>query len=497
MYSLRITFLALAVILVSDARSMAQDKTASPPNAFRVAYKDLQLKVVGAGVLAVKDDHLVECKVKSSSRGAPKIKWVVDNGSQVKKGDLILEIDDSVLQEQAQARKIDCDKDEADKTAAETALPLKKDGIRLARLQATRDTKNAESALEAAKLELKKFDEGDKEVYRKDMKGRLADAEADVELWRERVVLAEKQLKDGKTTEALVKAKRKKLEACGLILERVKAESDVLEKFTLPRYRKQLEDAVESCQLLLDQYRKVESAAGKHAEIDLKTAEADVASKRAVWEQRQELYKDIQEQIRNCKLYAPSSGQIVYHLPAQGGSRGADQPIIAQGEPVQYGQKLMSIPDPSVLVVNLRVNEALIGYLRKGQSAHVEILGQKALRAHVLDVAKVADRGGEKLEGEGKSYTVRLQLDDAVEDGKLQRGASARCTIFTDLRTDHVLAIPVSAVVTPPEKGKKSRCRVITPRGIEEREIELGLSDGQMVEIKSGLKEGETVVDER
>jgi len=38
---------------------------------------------------------------------------------------------------------------------------------------------------------------------------------------------------------------------------------------------------------------------------------------------------------------------------------------------------------------------------------------------------------------------------------------------------------------------------VITPRGAEEREIELGLSDGRMVEVKTGLKEGETLVEER
>src|SRR5437868_4994552 len=49
----------------------------------RVEYKDLQLKVVERGSLEAKESHDVKCDVKAGSRGAPKIKWVVENGSYV------------------------------------------------------------------------------------------------------------------------------------------------------------------------------------------------------------------------------------------------------------------------------------------------------------------------------------------------------------------------------------------------------------------------------
>ena len=97
-----------------------------------VAYKDLQLKIFERGALEAKENHDIKCEVKTGSRGAPKIKWVVDNGTTVKKGELLVDIDDSYLQEQAQSKKIDHDKAEADKIAAEELYPVKKIAIALA-----------------------------------------------------------------------------------------------------------------------------------------------------------------------------------------------------------------------------------------------------------------------------------------------------------------------------------------------------------------------------
>src|SRR5580704_9471189 len=54
--------------------------------------KDLQLKVVERGTLEAKENHDVKCEVKTGSRGAPKIKWVVENGTYVKKDELLVEI---------------------------------------------------------------------------------------------------------------------------------------------------------------------------------------------------------------------------------------------------------------------------------------------------------------------------------------------------------------------------------------------------------------------
>jgi multidrug efflux pump subunit AcrA (membrane-fusion protein) len=73
---------------------------------YQVVFKDLQFKIVERGSLEAGKTYDVKCDVKTGSRGSPKIKWVVENGTNVNKGDLLVDIDDSYLQEQAQAKKI-------------------------------------------------------------------------------------------------------------------------------------------------------------------------------------------------------------------------------------------------------------------------------------------------------------------------------------------------------------------------------------------------------
>ena len=74
---------------------------------------------------------------------------------------------------------------------------------------------------------------------------------------------------------------------------------------------------------------------------------------------------EIEDEIKKCLILAPQDGLVVYYVPEQSrfGS-GSQQSIIAQGEPVREGQKLMRIPDLSKMVVNTRVHEAMISRVR-------------------------------------------------------------------------------------------------------------------------------------
>src|SRR5262249_46947324 len=95
-------------------------------------YTSLQLKIVERGTLEAKDNHDVKCEVKAGSRGAPKIKWVVENGTQVEVGDLLVDIEDSYLQEQATTKAIDRQNAEKDMVSAVSTYPVKVSGITLA-----------------------------------------------------------------------------------------------------------------------------------------------------------------------------------------------------------------------------------------------------------------------------------------------------------------------------------------------------------------------------
>ena len=66
----------------------------------RVGYETIQLTIVERGQLESADNRDVICRVKAGSKGstvATTIKWVIDDGSPVRQGQLICELDDSGL----------------------------------------------------------------------------------------------------------------------------------------------------------------------------------------------------------------------------------------------------------------------------------------------------------------------------------------------------------------------------------------------------------------
>ena len=82
---------------------------------------------------------------------------------------------------------------------------------------------------------------------------------------------------------------------------------------------------------------------------------------------------------------------VVYCVPEQarkGG--GAQQSIIAQGEPVREGQQLLQIPDLRHMRVNARVHEALVASVRPAPEQLRKFFGRSILRRISRLVATMA-----------------------------------------------------------------------------------------------------------
>jgi hypothetical protein len=128
-----------------------------------------------------------------------------------------------------------------------------------------------------------------------------------------------------------------------------------------------------------------------------------------------------------------------------------------------------------------------------GQQAliHCEAVPGRVLKGHVKTVATIASKQ-DWLSSDVQVYQAIVSIDESIEG--LKPDMSAEVTIYTDAHADHVLAIPLQAVVGTFDMGRTRKCFVVTPHGPEQREITLGLSNETMVEVKEGLKEGDEVV---
>jgi RND family efflux transporter MFP subunit len=217
---------------------------------------------------------------------------------------------------------------------------------------------------------------------------------------------------------------------------------------------------------------------------------AAAAAARAALEAAEKRARELEEDVARCKLTAPHDGLLIYYVPEQArfGS-GAGLSVVAQGEPVRQGQKLLRVCDLSKLQVQTRVHEALVSRVRAGQEARVRVDASpgRRLRGRVKDVSPVASQQ-DWLTSDVKVYPTTVTLEGDVSG--LKPGMSAAVTIVTDERKG-VLRLPVQAVL--PAGGKRV-CYVRQADGIEEREVKLGASDGAFVEITGGLKEGEAVL---
>src|SRR5947209_10097278 len=81
-----------------------------------VKNENLDLTVVERGTLESAENRDVICHVKQGAKGnyASTIKWVIDDGTLVKKGQLIMSLDSSLLEDNYRTEKIALDKAQAD-----------------------------------------------------------------------------------------------------------------------------------------------------------------------------------------------------------------------------------------------------------------------------------------------------------------------------------------------------------------------------------------------
>src|SRR5262249_3463480 len=145
------------------------------------------------------------------------IKSVIDDGSHVKKGQLLVELDDSGLIEQLKTQKITLDGAESNKVQAEESYKINQS-------QNESDIKTAEIALQLAELDLKKYREGDYPQALKDVDGRISMAQSDVEMQRDRAAWAQRMVKKGYQTASQAQAEQSKLEGFDLTLRKVQEE---------------------------------------------------------------------------------------------------------------------------------------------------------------------------------------------------------------------------------------------------------------------------------
>src|SRR5262249_20053613 len=162
-------------------------------------------------------------------------------------------------------------------------------------------------------------------------------AESDLEQQRDRSAWAQRMLKKGYYTVSQADSEQSKLQSMQLTLAKVEEERRVL---TEPEYgdkkRKETDfkNKVDVATLALKQVESQWVA----TEVQFRT---DRDTKKSIYDQGVTKYKDIENEIKKCRLEAPQDGLAVYYVAEQTRWGIGRQALVAQGESVAENQKLM------------------------------------------------------------------------------------------------------------------------------------------------------------
>ena len=451
----------------------------------------LRVTIVERGSLESAENKDVICSVRAGTKGATNattVKWVKDNGDEVKKGEVVIELDDSGLQEQLKDQKIKVDGAKSDLVQAEEKYHIDE-------IQTQTDIEKAKNDRDLAKIDLEKYVKGDFIQSLKDVEGRIETARSDYENWKDRSSWSQRMVKKGLMGKSQADADESRLDGARIALEKVVEEKRVLVEYT-KKYN------IQDKTTKVDQAERTLEKTRIQARATLAQDDAARQSKKFVFEQESARMRDIEDQISKCTLRAPQDGVVVYYVPEQTrGGIGSQQSIVAQGEPVREGQKLLQIPDLSQMQVNVKVHEAMVSRLHNAgkdasnwQHAEVRIdaFPSRLLHGHVKTVDNQPSQG-DWFSADVKNYKTIVSLDESM-DG-LKPGMSAEVTITADESPREVLLIPIQSVLGAISMGADRKVYVLGGDGVPQlRDIVCGMSNERLVEVKSGLKEGEKVV---
>ena len=268
-----------------------------------------------------------------------------------------------------------------------------------------------------------------------------------------------------------------------------------INKARLESYNAQLNAAQVSLKVAEKQYKRMQSLKKKNAASDedlenaedaYETAKSKVTELESTIKETEISLSTAETNLGYTKITAPLDGTIVSVPVKQGQTINAamDTPAIVQ------------IADLSQMEILIEISEGDISNIKPGVKVTYSILAD--LNDVYETTLRSVDPGLTLLTN--NEYTEVVESSEAIyyygrlivpnPEGKLRIGMTTQNVIYVE-SAENVLTVPVTAIKN--NNGQKY-VDVLTPKGVQQRVIITGVSDGLNVEVKQGVVEGDEIV---
>lgn len=405
-----------------------------PPQMVQVKRERFIHEILEKGSVDSAKNVEIRCQVESA--GGLTIISVVPEGTIVKKGDLLVELDSSTLREN-----------------------VTKQQIAVLASQAT--LAQSQANLETAKLTLQEYKEGKFEEEKKGIENDIYTARETVRTQEDNLFYYKRLLERGYVTDSKVEADLFELEKAKKNHEIAELKLSVLNKYT---YQKNIV-----------QY-----------EADIATKQAKVESDTKSFELDKERLEHLETQLNLCRILAPQDGQVIYYMPRWGG----DEDLIKEGKKVYERQILLRLPDPSQMQVKGLVNEANIRLVKVDQTATIrlEAFPNQVFNGVVKIVNDYPEPGHWMGGAMSKEYMTTIIILNPPEG--IKPGLTAEAKILVNEIPD-ALVLPVQSIFS---YGGKTYVVSYKDGKWDKLEVKTGPTNDKEVVILEGLEENDSVV---
>jgi HlyD family secretion protein len=438
---------------------------------FTVESGPLKIHLTETGTVKSRDQFIVKNEVE----GRTSIIYVIDEGAVVKKGELLVELDSSALEDRLVDQQIQVENTEADFVSA-------KENLEVVKIQTQSNIAAAEQDNQFAIEDKTKYLEGEWPKTLMQAETDLTLAEEDLRRatdefdWSKKLY-AEKYLSETEYRADELALKRAELQVA-LSSESLK----LLKEYTHTRRLDELDSEIHQKELALQKVNRESSSNLVQAQARLRAREAELNR------QKDRLAK-IQDQIKKTKIYAPADGMVVYATSSEFSWRGDTEPL-DEGQEVRERQELIHLPTADSMMVEIRVQESALGKVEIGQEVAISIdaLPEQRFTGRVTKIAPLPDAQSVFMNPDLKVYDTQIMIDGVHP--QLRTGMSCQATILI-ADYDDALAVPLQAVVG---RGSESVVYVLDGDSGKARTVKTGLDNNALVHIIDGLSEGDRVM---
>jgi len=466
-----VVVLVVVAIAAIKVRSSEEKLNTSAVATYEVKQGPLTISVIESGTIKAREQIIL----KSEVEGKTSIIYLIEEGMNVKKGDLLVELDASTL--------LDDEIDEEIKTLnAEAAFISARENLAVVQNQAKSDVDIAKLTLTFAKQDLEKYTKGEYLNEKKKADTDITLAKSELTQATETLEWSQKLYDEKYISQTELEADKLLQKKKELDLELAESNLDLLTKYTYRRNVDQLvSDANQAGMALERTQRKVNA--------DLAQAEATLKAREAEYRQQESKLKKTKEQIVKTKIYAPADGLAIYATSAKSRGRPGSQEPLDEGQAVYERQELIYLPTAASSKAEVDIHESNLEKVHPGLPAiiTVDALQGRRYLGTVERIAPLPDAQSVWMNPDLKVYNTEIYLDS--NDPLLRTGMSCLAEIVV-ARYDDAVYVPVQAVM---RVDGAPTVYVVKDKSIEPRKVESGLDNNRMIHIVSGLEKGEVV----